>query len=165
MQTTLLTISRFTIAAWVGAATLFVVTGIREVTSTEPAVNIPAVKDTLVNIRFPAYYGFGFTLVGVSLVATLGTGRLLSPHRRRWVLGLLLLALGMMIADYFLIYQPLLEMITPPGTARKENFKIYHNASKYVNAADVALCFIAAVIVCLPVNTAIEHQPDAQARV
>lgn len=163
MQSTLLTISRFTIAAWVGAATLFVVTGIREVTSTEPAVNVPAVKDTLVIIRFPAYYGFGFALVGVSLLAALGTGRLLSPGRRRWVICLLLLALGMMIADYFLIYQPLLDMITPPGATRTEKFKIYHNASKYVNAADVAICFVAALIVCRPVQTDNQHKPEAQA--
>lgn len=152
MRNTLLTICRLTLAAWVGAATLFVVTGIREVTSAGPHVNNSVVKDELVGIRFPAYYAFGFALVGVSLLCTFGLPASISLKRRRWIMALLAAALLLMIADYFWIYEPLLEMITPPGKARSMEFVSYHEASKYINAVDVGLCLVAAVLVCRPVS-------------
>ena len=67
-----LVIARFCTAAWVGAAALFVVTALREVRSSPFD---PAAKDTLALLRFPAYYAFGFTLVGLALAGALLASR------------------------------------------------------------------------------------------
>lgn len=61
----LLVLLRFCLCAWVGAATLFVITGIREVTSLKFE---PVIKNHLAAIRFPAYYFIGFLLVGLSFL-------------------------------------------------------------------------------------------------
>lgn len=152
MQSALLTTARFCLCAWVGAAVLFVTTGVREVTATEcKYLNQSPVKDELVAVRFPAYYAFGFALLGVSVAALALLGRSSLPRRRRRiVLTLTAAALVMMIADYVWIYRPLLEMITPPGRARPWQFVQYHDWSKYVNAADLGLCLIAAILISLP---------------
>lgn len=147
MQPVLLTITRFSLCAWVGAATLYVAVGIREVKNLEDPVTV----DELVALRFPAYYAFGFGLVAIALVAAfLLRGDLLGRRRRQLVLALAAAALAMMIVDYLLIYQPLLDMIVPAGREKTAAFTSYHNASKYVNLADVGLCLIAAFVACLP---------------
>ena len=63
---------------------------------------------------------------------------------------LLILALITMLVDYVFVYLPLVEMITPPERAKPAGFSSYHNASKYINAFDVGLCLIAALLLCLP---------------
>ena len=60
---------RFSLCSWVGAAVLFVVTGVLQVQT--PSFDA-AIKNHLAVIRFPAYYIFGFTHVGVATVAVLG---------------------------------------------------------------------------------------------
>ena len=60
MKSVCLTISRLALAAWVGAASLFVVTAIQEARSTEFD---SITKNALAALRFPAYYAFGFALV------------------------------------------------------------------------------------------------------
>lgn len=140
-------VAKFALSAWVGAAALFVVTGIREVRS--PLLD-SYTRDVLVGIRFPAFYVFGFGLVGLGTVATL-TASCLAPMKRgrQFVLALLaVLALGLMIADYFAIYLPLVEMITPPGESRPSEFTAYHTASKWVNLISVSLCGIVALFLC-----------------
>ena len=154
MHTALLTTARLAITAWVGGAVLFVITGVREVTTTDRNLNQSIVKDALTAVRFPGYYVFGGVLVVVTLlcVAMLPHKRLLWKLRRWLILGVLTAALLLMIADYFWIYQPLLGMITPPGKRRVAEFVDYHKASMWVNAADVGLCFVASVLLCLPVK-------------
>jgi len=56
-----LMLARFLLSAWFGAATLFVIIGVREVRF----VGFDsAMRDQLVLLRFPAYYACGFTLLG-----------------------------------------------------------------------------------------------------
>ncbi len=140
-------VARFALSAWVGAAALFVVTGIREVRS--PELN-PYVRDVLVGVRFPAYYLFGFCLVGLASMATLIAGFSASSKRtRQFGLAILtVLALCAMVADYVWIYQPLVEMVTPPGQNRPAEFLAYHTASKWVNLTSVSLCAIVAILLC-----------------
>lgn len=144
--------ARLLLAAWVGAAVLFVITGVREVTTKEPNLAKSPVKDALVTVRFPAYYAFGFMAVGIGLLATAASGKLIPRGRQLTLIALLVVALLMMAADYVWVYQPLVEMVTPPGKAKPANFVTLHDASKWINMADVFLVFVAAVLICRPIS-------------
>lgn len=147
--------ARLLLAAWVGAAVLFVVTGVREVTTKNPFLNNSPVKDSLVVVRFPAYYAAGFAAVGGAILGTLLCAGGVLPRWRKWaVVGLLVVAMGAMVADYFWVYQPLLEMVTPPGKSKPASFVDLHEASKRINTVDVGLCLLAAMIISWPISTA-----------
>lgn len=149
MQSLCLMIARVSLAGWVGAAALFVVTSIREQVS--PAFD-STIRSTLATIRFPAYYAFGFTMVAIAILCVLIARNhdALTKLRTRIALGMLLAALVLMIADYFWIYQPLVEMITPLDKPPNPDFPAYHTASKHINELDLTLCFVAAVCICWP---------------
>jgi len=157
-----LTIARLSATAWVGAAALFVVTALREVMC--PGFD-SVTKDTLALLRFPAYYAFGFTLVTLALVGALvesigrpssddkGSAIPLRSKVTRRVLaaaGLLALVLLMMLADFAVVYRPMVDMITPPGRAHPAEFLSYHRVSMWVNCGDIGLCTVAAVLLCWP---------------
>ena len=155
MKSLCLVVARFALAAWFGAATLFVITSIREQVS--QAFDF-ATKDQLALVRFPAYYLFGFILVGMSLgcLVVARDHSSLSAKRARWSLGMVIAALCLMIADYFLIYEPLAQLINPVGQERVgqflADFTAYHNASKYINLLDGCLCMAAGLLICVPQN-------------
>jgi hypothetical protein len=160
-----ITLARFASAAWVGAAVLFVTIAVWEVRYPEFD---SATKDTLALLRFPAYYVFGFVLVGTALlgaVLAFASTRPLNASREDSgrsaenrggkkrlgaTAGLLAISLALMVADFFAVYRPMVEMITPPGRARPAEFRTYHRASVWLNTADVALCAVAAVLLCWP---------------
>lgn len=144
-----LVLSRFSLAAWIGAASLFVVTGIAEVQSPEFD---STTKSALALLRFPYYYRFGFTLVGLGLLATWRAKSTIPPVQRRLALGFIEAALIVMTADYFLVYQPLAGMLAEP--VRSAGFQTYHEASKYVNFASLGLVLVAAMSLCG------EHKPS-----
>lgn len=150
MQRLCLTIARFALSAWIGAAALFVCTSISEQISSEFD---SGVKNTLAAIRFPWYYGFGFGLVGTGLYCG-ACGVRCSEHRVRWVVIVtsLVLALSLMWVDYFWIYSPLREIVTSPGAARDARFIELHRWSERINSVDVTLCLIAAIAVCWTEN-------------
>jgi len=149
MKSLCLTAARFAICAWVGAAALFVVTSIREVTAAQID---SATRDLLVPVRFAGYYAFGFALMGVALACGWLARRHAQVSGWRVYVSLLLLAaaLGLMIADYVLIYRPLVEMITPPGQARSATFVAYHRWSEQVNGVGFGLCAAAALLLLWP---------------
>ena len=81
-----LTMARLAVPAWVGAASLFVMTTLAEVRS--PDLDSIA-KSHLAVLRFPLYYLFAFTLLVTALVCfTLAAGSV-PPVRRRVALSLL----------------------------------------------------------------------------
>ncbi|HEV7999144.1 MAG TPA: hypothetical protein VGP63_04640 [Planctomycetaceae bacterium] len=143
-----LAVARLASAAWVGAAVLFVITALREVR--HPGFD-SVTKDTLALLRFSAYYPFGFVLVSIALAGTLLglVGRKKGQRRgimaAAWLLGLVLL---LMVVDFVGIYLPIAAMITPAGRARSSEFAGYHQASIVINVCDVALCAIAAALLC-----------------
>lgn len=148
MQRICLTIARLALAAWIGAAALFVVTAIAEQRSTAFGSDV---KNVLVALRFPSYYGFGFVLVGLGLVGgAIGIDR--PPNHRRWcvLVGCLVLALLLMIVDYFVVYSPLHAIVTDPSGVRDARFLQLHQWSEQINTVDVTLCAIAAIAVCWP---------------
>ena len=122
-----LTLCRFCLCAWIGAAALFVAAGVAEVRSPEFD---SATKNALIGIRFPHYYRFGFTLVSTGLVTSVlarkNSGW--STRRAGIVTGLCLTAIGVMLVDYFTIYLPLEEMIQQDTLSGE--FDRYHEASK-----------------------------------
>ena len=148
MQRLCLTIARLTLAAWIGAAVLFVVTSIAEQRSTAFGSDV---KSSLVVLRFPSYYSFGFVLVGLGLVGgAIGIDR--HSNRRRWfvLVGCLVLALLLMIVDYFAIYSPLHAIVTHPSGVRDARLMQLHRWSEQINTIDITLCAIAAIAVCWP---------------
>lgn len=137
---------RIFLAAWVGAAILFVVTSVAE---QQFAGFGPGIRNQLALIRFPRYYAFGFAALGVSLLC--GVLRVLSGRRDRltWVaLSLTAAATGLMIADFLWVYRPLAELMTDLNRPRDDTFRQYHQASKYINAVGVLAAGIATGVVC-----------------
>ena len=148
MQRVCLTIARFALSAWIGAAALFVVTSIAEQRSTAFGSDV---KNVLAAVRFPAYYGFGFVLVGLGLVGgVVGVDRL--QNRRRWfaLVGCLALALLLMLVDYVAVYSPLFAIVTDPSGVRDARFQQLHRWSEQINTVDVTLCLFAAIVACWP---------------
>ncbi|MEW4530736.1 hypothetical protein [Maioricimonas sp. JC845] len=145
-----LMVSRFCLSAWVGAAALFVVNGIRQVTSPELD---SYTKDLLISLRFDPYYVFGFSLVGAGLVLGLIASPLFSRARTILFTLLLIASLVLMGIDYVRVYRPLLEMITPPGQARPAGFRDLHHMSELINTIHVGLAFVAALTFSWPSAT------------
>lgn len=144
-----LALARFCINAWIGAAALFVVVGIIEVTRG----GFDAVtKDRLVALRFPAFYLFGGSLIGLGGIGTwlAGSGSGLPRRRRIATLSLLVVVAMLMIVDYVSIYQPLLQMVTPPGQSKAASFVTYHSASKWINLTGLLICLAASFLVDWP---------------
>ena len=145
---------RFALCLWVGAAVLFVITGVLEATTGNRHMT-SGVLDVLVTVRFPPYYMMGWTCLGVTLF--FGTIALISStfFRKRLMVILLLSAIALitMVVDYQTIYTPLEKMVTPPGTKpRTMEFTEYHEHSKHINMFDVSLCLIAALLACYPIK-------------
>lgn len=152
MHRVALFLARFCSSAWIGAATLFVVVGVHEVTR---GGLDSTTKDILVGIRFPSYYLFGSILMSVGwLGACFAEFHPELPRRRRAfaILGFLA-ALALMYIDYSWIYSPLVKLVTPPGQAKPASFVQLHEASKYINCAGLAFTIVAAVALNLPSKT------------
>ncbi len=130
--------ARFATSAWVGAATLFVITSVMEVT--DPRLE-STVRDILVAVRFPAFYATGAALLGTAWLATL-------VGRRWFSAALLAITLGLMAADYVAVYRPLVELVTPPGKPRTEAFQTYHRWSEGLNGFELLLSLVVALTLC-----------------
>ena len=138
MSRSALFIARFCSSAWIGAAVLFVVVGIREITLGDFDATI---EDRLVALRFPAFYFTGVTLVALSWLGAFWAGQEteLTQRRRLIALGALLAVSIVMALDYFWIYVPLSGMMVR-----------FHEAAKYVNLLGLTLCFAASVALNWP---------------
>lgn len=147
MSRVCLTLLRLLLAGWVGAATLFVVVGIREVTSPEFD---SSTRDALVLLRFPAYYLYGAGSLVAAGVCCLGARA--AKGGGKFVMTLCLVCIGaaglLMCIDYVWIYRPLTDMLESP--ARPEGFVAYHEASKWINAVGVGICLCAALLASWP---------------
>lgn len=142
---------RLSLAAWVGAAVLFVLTSVAEQISPDFSART---KNQLALVRFPFYYACGFGCLGTAVIAAVTCCRI-QPRRRinQVVLGLTVAALLVMLADSVFVYSPLAEMMSDPVAAvetapRDDRFHAYHNWSKYINAVGVMLAGAAACFAC-----------------
>ena len=151
MSSMCLVLCRFSLCAWIGAATLFVAAGVAEVRSPEFDSET---KNALVGVRFPHYYRFGFSLVVTGLVTAV-----LARHNPAWttrragiVAGLASLALAVMLIDYLTIYSPLLRMTQQVD--HDPDFQSYHDASKSINLVSLVIVLAAALLACRSRNAA-----------
>jgi hypothetical protein len=142
-----LTLSRFTIAAWVGAAALFVVTTLSEVHS--PNLDSVA-KAELAVLRFPAYYMFAFGLVAAALILSACWPTTVSKLKRWTASSLLMLILILTGIDYVWIYTPLVQMTAAVDEARPAAFVSLHETSKWINTSQICVSIVAALTVCWP---------------
>ena len=141
MNSFLLGLFRFILCAWLGAATLFVVTGIREVTSDIPIT----IKNALTTIRFPAFYLFGFVMTGLATLSAAVLARAKAHPKAKSMFVLLAIVVAIMVIDYIFIYTPLADLMSLPNARETDDFEMYHNWSKYVNFFELALCLVAAI--------------------
>ncbi|MEX0702829.1 MAG: hypothetical protein WD069_12105 [Planctomycetales bacterium] len=149
MKDLCLTIVRLSLAGWVGGAGLFVVTSVREQVAPDFDHQTRA---ALALVRFPAYYLFGFALLGTAFVAgVVGFDPARFGRGRRWLcLGLVLAALAVTAVDYVWVYRPLESMLEQPPALRPATFNAYHAMSESINLAHVGLSFAAACAACWP---------------
>jgi hypothetical protein len=156
-------LARFCPSAWLGAATLFVIVGVTEVTR---GGFDSSTKDQLVLLRFPAFYVCGVVLIGLGWVGTLAVARsaVIPVYRRVSSIILLAVVLGLMAVDYAFIYQPLAQMVNPPGQAKPAGFAAYHDASKKINLVELTLCLIVAGFMNWPMRTMNMETSDSNPR-
>ncbi len=141
-----LSIQRFVLPCWVGAAVLFVFTSVAEQQSEHFRSSI---KNLLALTRFPYYYGFGFLFMLTAIACS--AGRWFSGDRSKTTLtvfGLLVVINVLMILDFQFVYQPLSEFMKDLLRPRDAEFTRYHQMSKYINSIEIILCTVAAVLVC-----------------
>jgi hypothetical protein len=157
MRSLCLAVCRFSLAAWVGAAVLFIVVSIGEINAFDSEM-----RERLVLIRFPFYYPCGFGLVLVSLASGFASRKhaALSSRQANVFLGLVLVALLTMVADYIWVYRPLVEMMTRPGGAKPSTFVSLHELTKWINFGNLTLCLIASLVICWPQK--LRTEPVAQ---
>lgn len=142
--------ARLAISFWVGGAILFVITSVAE--QRHPQFD-SLIRDQLATIRFPLYYIFGWGCLGTTLVASLVAAMTNKGCLRKRMLAcfcLTLLSTGIAVIDYKWVYQPLQELITPPGQARTQQFITLHDQSRLINEVHLTIALIAAIIICLP---------------
>lgn len=146
-----LTIARFCLSAWVGAAALFVVNGIR--LATAPQFDATA-RNHFAAIRFPSYYLFGFALVAAAAASLFAARRGTALSRTRLLLaaGLATLSAVVMLGDYLLVYLPLQEMITPASAPRPARFVQLHRISEWINVTHVGFAFLASLLANWPLR-------------
>lgn len=143
---------RFTLAMWVGAAALYVVTSVAEQMSPEFDLQI---RDQLALIRFPLYYRFGFGCHIACAIAGLLAWRSAPASRKSTFLVVLVLVIvsGLMITwDHRIVYQPLEALITPPGQPRGDEFERLHHLSKRANMVHVMVMAFAGILAMLPLK-------------
>lgn len=137
-------IVRLSLAAWFGAALLFVLVAIRPIRA--PQLETPA-RAFLAGLLFPGYYWFGLVLLSVSLLAAS-----LSNLKRKQVILLATAASAILgLIDWIFIYSPLAEMTRlqwVEQSASPASFRTYHLASMGINGVVLLCSAIAAVVAC-----------------
>lgn len=138
---------RFCLCAWLGAASLFVVAGVLEVMS--PEIDQPT-KNLLVTLRFPPYYLFGFSLVGIGTLSSIllrCSKQNAACHRRLTIVAVFgVLTLLIMTYDYLQIYLPLEAMMLRKDGVFPSEFHGLHEWSKNINAVSATTCLVAALL-------------------
>ena len=147
-----LTLLRFLLAAWVGAAVLYVITSVAE----QVSPNFDSrTRDQLATIRFPIYYQFGACLyVGTAILAIIVWQCLPGLRRSTAVLALIVVSGAIFTWDYFEIYLPLQDLIIPAGQVRTQEFVRLHTLSRNVNMLHLSLMLLSGLLICMPLPAA-----------
>ncbi|MCG6156850.1 hypothetical protein [Rubinisphaera margarita] len=146
----LLLVWRICATGWTGAASLFVLITVQEILS---AKFESIVLDQLVLIRFPLYYGFSLTVLGLAAVSS-ALYCVLVQRTWRWLTAAALSATAFLVltGDYLLVYSQLVDMLTPLGSPRPHTFPFYHQLTETLNGIALILNLAATILVCLPLR-------------
>ena len=148
------TLLRLLLAAWIGAAILYVITSVAEQTSP----NFDSVtRDQLATVRFPLYYQFGFVVhIVAAFLAVFAwlSARAIASRRFLAVMLLVFVSFVLFVLDYHFVYTPLQNSIIPPGQARTQDFVKLHTWSRHANEAHLMVAFIATLLAAIPVRAA-----------
>jgi len=161
MRSLALLISRFCLGVWVGAASFFVLVVINLRAS---SLFDSAVKLNHPRVLFPLFYRCEFALLTVALLAGLaawGHPRFARGRQRSYLLhlGLVAVALLVALADYTWVYPPLFTMLS--ADPLPDNFRTYHEASRWLNTLVLGLSAAAALISYWPGSDAQQMTADA----
>ncbi len=140
---------RVVLPLWVGAAVLFAINGAAE--QRVPEFD-SIMRARLALLRFPAYYEFGFTCVGLAIILT-GISLLGSTNPRKrllCVMALLTIVLSLMLWDFFYVYSALHDMLLPLGAAKPSTWVRLHATSMITNLIHVSMCLVASLVLCWP---------------
>ncbi|MEO2013001.1 MAG: hypothetical protein ABGZ53_01385 [Fuerstiella sp.] len=151
---TSLVLLRLLLAAWIGAAVLYVITSVAEQTS---SLFDSVTRDQLATIRFPLYYNFGFGIHVAGVVCAFVVWNRSTPeNRRRFLIIFLLILLSSLLItlDYFFVYSPLQQLITPPGQVRSQQFVELHTMSRHANEVHLTVILVAAILASIPQKAA-----------
>jgi hypothetical protein len=148
MQRFCLTASRFSLAAWLGAALFFVIVTLAPMSS--PLLD-SAQKAQLPLFFFPGYYAFEFTLLSIALAGGWAARNRPTVNRGLWrvQLAALTLALIVAVADRIWVYEPLAQILRQQiadHTAPPASFRNLHLASMYCNQVIIGLSLLAAIL-------------------
>lgn len=145
---------RFSLCAWLGIATFFVVLVI-ELRQSE--LFAERAKFDHPRVLFPLYYGFEFALLGTALLAAAAYAWSAKPARRKLALvAAVVAAVLLAVCDYGLIYRTLLGMMDAAALGPSEipqlpaRFHELHHMSRWINEAILALTAAAAVLALFP---------------
>ena len=153
-----LVLLRLLLAAWIGAAVLYVITSVAEQTSSHFD---SLTRDELATIRFPLYYCFGIGIhaAGAVFAFVVWVKSALENRRRFLIVFLLVLLSSVLITlDYFLVYLPLQELITPSGQVRSQKFMQLHTLSRQANEVHLTVMLVAAIVAALPLQATESQQ-------
>lgn len=148
MQRFAAAVARTAIAAWFGAATIFtsVLMGLRysPLFTDEIKLNHP-------RVLFPVYYSTAAIFIGLAAIGCCIGWKRLRPTMsapRMFVTFFALLA-AVQLADYVLVYLPLVEMMQA-DVLPQPAFKNQHRLSIVLNVACLALTSVAAILANFP---------------
>ncbi len=141
---------RLCTVGWSGAASLFVLITVQEILSGKFE---SIILDQLVLIRFPLYYAFSLSMLGVATISA-GLHCVLVSRSWRWLTTAALSSTAFLVltGDYLLVYSQLVEMLTPLGSPRPHTFPFYHQLTETLNGIALILNLAATLLVCLPVR-------------
>ena len=156
-----ISVLRFLLPAWIGAAVLFVITSVAEQTAEDFG---SVIRDQLATIRFPLYYKFGTVIyIGSLLACAVAWKTSAKQHGRRATIILLLMVVSAIVFawDYFTVYSPLQALIIPPGQVRTQEFITLHNWSRHANELHLMITLAACVLALIPFTNGFARAPVA----
>jgi ribose/xylose/arabinose/galactoside ABC-type transport system permease subunit len=149
VQSLILAIMRFSLSAWVGMVTFFVLV-VLDILDT-------ALTDRLGRYNHPAeflpyYFGFAFTLLGtasVCAVAGLWNSRI-NLMRRIATLLVVLGALGLASLDYAVVYRGIAMILATPNAILASKFVMLYEKSRLLKEVVLPVSVVAACLAIWP---------------
>ena len=155
--------ARFSLTAWIGAASMFVLLTVLEILSGQ--FN-SIILDQLVLTRFPIFYSVTLVLLAMSWICGVVSWRLsISQNRtvrKKAKLFTILVSVSIIIlvSDYFWVYKELEQMLIPLGSPRPQEFPFYHKLTESLNSAALLINLVASFVINWPIKQLVEKSNE-----